>query len=884
MQIAPGTRLGPYEIVAPIGAGGMGEVFRARDTRLDRSVAVKILPAHLSSSSHFRERFDREARAISAISHPHICALYDVGQHDGVGYLVMEYLDGESLADRLSKGPLPIEQVAKYGAQIAEALERAHKAGIVHRDLKPGNVMITRSGAKLLDFGLAKTQASAFGVQGSAVTQHKPLTEEGTLLGTFQYMAPEQIEGGEADHRTDIFALGALLYEMATGRRAFEGKSKASLIASILDREPPPISAIQPVTPASFERIVRTCLAKDPDQRWQSAHDVAMELTWVAASQVDVAHPTPRRAAVRERAAWVLAALALLTAAATLFWSLRVPPAPATYSHVVAPSDTTMLVDGQASGSLTISPDGRMITFSAETRGKRMLWLRDLSSGSVRPLPFTENGVFPFWSADGRQLAFFADGKLKKIDIRGGPAITLANAEEGRSGSWNRDGVIIFEPHWRLPIHRISANGGASVPITTIDEAAQETTHRWATFLPDGRHFLYLAGSHLAESDSDRNSIYIASLDSPERKLLLHARSNAVYSAGHLLFVRDRFLLAQPFDPDRRTLSGEPRPIAENVHYTHGYLRASFDASPDGTLVYHPATPEAVSALHWVDRTSGTVGPAIGVGNGEVHRVTLSPDSRRAILSEGSPSDLWLTDLERSARTRLTTHRLNEENPVWAPDGRTVVFGSDRNIDFDLYMMTLDGSGDEQLVARWPGTDDMPTDWSSDGRYIVFRRGHRGGSSDIWILPLFGDRKPFPYRQTAAEESHGVVSPDGKWMAFTSDHSGRRELYVSPFPVPGPAVQVSPDGATRAKWRGDGRELIFPAGAELMAARIDTSPSLTVGKPAIIQTVGKKQDWWARMLNGDSATDGSRFLVALRQGAPPQVPVTLVQNWSGRAR
>ncbi|MGH9363953.1 MAG: protein kinase domain-containing protein, partial [Thermoanaerobaculia bacterium] len=544
MTLSAGFRLGPYEVLAPLGAGGMGEVYKAKDTRLERTVAIKVLPAHLSSSEEMRQRFEREARAISQLSHPHICALYDVGSHEGTEYLVMEYLEGETLATRLAKGSLPLDQTLSCGIQIADALDKAHRQGIVHRDLKPGNVMLTKSGVKLLDFGLAKlrqaesepvaSRLSALGTEGT------PLTAEGTLLGTLQYMAPEQLEAKEADARTDIFAFGATLYEMATGRKAFSGTSQASLISAIMTAEPALISTIQPMTPPALDRMVKTCLAKDPDERWQNAHDLMRELRWIAelGSQAGVPGPVVARRKSRERFSWGLTAVTLLVALAAVAAAVR-------YAHRAAmlarPMRSSMVLpEKSALRAAAISPDGTRVVFVArDSSGRNLLWIRPLDSLAVQPLPGTENPSFPFWSPDSRFIGFFADGKLKKIDASGGPPQTLCDAPVNRGGTWNREGVILFAPVSDGPIYRVSASGGLPTPVTRLDPSRGETSHRWPFFLPDGQHFLYLVASF--GGPKEKTGIYVGSLDSKEEKFLLPANSSVAYAPpGYLLFFRER--------------------------------------------------------------------------------------------------------------------------------------------------------------------------------------------------------------------------------------------------------------------------------------------------------------------------------------------------------
>ncbi|HEX9689512.1 MAG TPA: protein kinase, partial [Thermoanaerobaculia bacterium] len=551
MTLAAGSRLGPYEILSAVGAGGMGEVYKAKDTRLERTVAVKVLPARLSENPEFRQRFEREAKTISQLSHPHICTLHDVGNQDGVEYLVMEFLEGETLTERLAKRPLPLEQVLRYGIEISDALDKAHRQGIVHRDLKPGNVMLTKSGLKLVDFGLARLAGPALGSIVSSLSvvptqAEKGLTARGAILGTFQYMAPEQLEGGEADGRTDIFALGLLLYEMATGQKAFSGKSQASLIGAILKDDPAPISSVQPMAPPALDRLVKTCLAKNPDDRFQTAHDVRLQLQWIAegGSVAGVAAPVAARRKSREKLAWALFAIAALAAAGLGgFLVARWPQPPRTVrSSLLPPEKSSFAFEF---GPMALSPDGRRVAFVATSSGINMLWVQPLSGVSAQPLAGTDGASNPFWSPDSRFLGFFADRKLKKIEASGGPPQTLADASLGRGGSWNREGVILFVPNSREVVHRVSASGGGASPVTKLDARASELSHRWPVFLPDGRRFLYLAQNSLGAGE--KNGIYAASLDGGERKLLFNANTNVAYTPpGHLLFYRERTLLARP--------------------------------------------------------------------------------------------------------------------------------------------------------------------------------------------------------------------------------------------------------------------------------------------------------------------------------------------------
>ena len=862
LSIANGTRLGHYEIVSPLGAGGMGEVYRAVDRRLDRQVAIKILPVEFRENAQLRVRFEREAKIISSLSHPHICTIHDVGQENGIDYLVLELLDGETLADRLLKGPVPVPQLLRYGIEIADALDKAHRQGIVHRDLKPANVMLTKSGAKLLDFGLAKSSSIVGDFEGA--THRKSLTAEGTILGTFQYMAPEQLEGSDADARTDIFALGAILYEMATGKCAFNGKSRASLIASILEHDPAPISTIQPMTPPALDRTVQTCLAKDPDERWQSAHDVATQLKWIAegGSQAGVAAPVVARRKHREQM-WIAIAVMLAIATAVLATMLarRAPHhVHRIMSSIDAPPKLTYNFEGNHSASLTLSPDGRYMTFAAtDAKGTTMLYLRALDSDVARPIEGSDVGTYPFWSPDSRSLAFAAGGKLKRAEVSGGPAVKFYDTDaDSRPGTWNRDGVIVFAPRWRDPLYRVNASGGKATPVTQLDTKQSETTHRHPWFLPDGNHFLYLAGTHLADSKSDLNAIYAGSLDSMQRKLIMHARSNVIYSAGYLLFARDSYLMAQRFDAKKLELVGEPIHIADNLHYDAGFFRGVFGASDDGMVVYSPGAGDVAATLTWFDRSGKQLGKVGETVNG-VRAVRISPDGRQAAVVIGDTGDIWIYDLVRGGRTRFTSDPLNDYVPVWSPDGKNIVFTSDRDSPPDIYIKASDGDSPETLLYKSANILE-PSDWSPDGRYLLLdtRDLKNPEQSEEWILPMTGERKAFPFIQGTFSASDGRFARDGKSISFVSNESGRAEVYVTSFPTRGPRRQVSTSGAQSGGfWTSDGKELLYiSADGSLMSAKFKSGPHLDFDAA---QPVMK----WPRGDIGPIMPDGRKFLIAL---------------------
>jgi Tol biopolymer transport system component/tRNA A-37 threonylcarbamoyl transferase component Bud32 len=877
MALAAGSRLGPYEIVEMIGAGGMGEVYKARDPRLERVVAVKVLPAHLSSSEEIRQRFEREAKAISQLSHPHVCALYDVGSHEGTEYLVMEYLEGETLADRLGKGPLPMEQVLRYGIEIADALDRAHRAGIVHRDLKPGNVMLTKGGVKLLDFGLAKLHAAVAQQALSDVSRlatearaSQPMTEKGTVLGTFQYMAPEQLEGGEADARSDIFALGAVLYEMATGRKAFAGKSQASLIGSILRDDPPSVSEIAPMTPPAFNRVVKTCLAKDPEDRFQTAHDVKLQLAWVAegGSQAGLPAPVVARRKHREKLAWVVAGVLAVAAAALAFgYVRRAPASPRTVRFEVGTPEEVTSIDAPR-----LSPDGRFIAFNAvDSTGKTRIWLRPLNALLAQPLAGTDGTARPFWSPDSRFLGFFADGKLKKIEVTGGPAQKICDAPTGADGSWSPADVILFDGRSTDPIQRVAASGGSPTIAVKPEPSRKETTVGWPEFLPDGRHFLYLATG----AKPDDSMYRVGLLDSTESQPLAPAQTLVTYAPpGYLLFVRDKTLVAQRFDLKARRMQGEPVPLAEHIA-TDSVGLARFSVSRNGTLAYR--TGESGNRMLWVDRAGKDV-ETLG-DPAEYHDPAFSPTGDRIAFDLIDPrtgkSDIWIRDLARGVNSRFTFSPEVAFDAVWAPDGRRIVFSLGNG--WDLYEKPADGEGQEKLLLH-SDEQKIANSISQDGRYLAYQSRGRETAWDIWILPLFGDGKPFPFIKTRFIEVLPVISPDGHYLAYQSNESGRAEVYVATFPSPGGKWQISSAGGAEPRWRSDGREIYFrSADQKLMAVSVELAPRFSAGVPKVLfQSRFETDITRNRYL---PSPDGSKFLAVGTLGRESITPTTVVLNW-----
>jgi Tol biopolymer transport system component/predicted Ser/Thr protein kinase len=726
MALTSGTKLGPYEVVSPLGAGGMGEVYRARDTRLERDVAVKVLPTNLSSDPSLRQRLEREAKAVSKLSHPHICTLYDIGHQDGVDFLVMELVEGETLEHKLTKGSLPPEQAVRCAAQIADALAKAHKLRITHRDLKPSNVMLTKTGAKLMDFGLAKESgpASLTTALTEMTVEQSNLTVEGTIIGTFQYMAPEQLEGKEADARTDIFALGEVIYEMATGKPAFAGKNRASLIAAILSSEPRPMAALQPMTPPALERVVKRCLAKDPDDRWQTATDLASELNWIAEAGTQAGEagrvPTGRRR--WERASWLLAAtfFLLLLAAGMALWNASNQRQRPLYFHTAVPFPAN---------DLALSPDGRMLAMAAYSAqaSNNVLWVYEVGGRRTSSLEGTQGATYPFWSPDGKSIGFFADGKLKKVDASGGQVQVLCDASNGRGGTWNRDGVIVFNPDANGGLFRVSSGGGSPVEITKPDTSRFETTHRWPVFLPDGKHFLYLAANFIGQLE--KNAIFLGSLDSQERRLLVSTSANAGYAEpGYLLYLRDnKTLVAQPFDRRRYVLSGEPHTLSDEVLYFPKVDKAVFSVSSGEVLVTQTGKGAPLSQLTWFDR-SGKPAGAVGV-SGSYSNVRLSPDGRRIAEDQTGPDGrnnaIWIHELARGATTRLTFDPSAHQTPIWSPDGKQILhsanrISANRRLGNQLYLKNADGSGSEEEVTDLDAVQLNAWDWSRDTKYVLF--------------------------------------------------------------------------------------------------------------------------------------------------------------------
>ena len=929
MTLASDARLGPYEIGALVGSGGMGEVYRARDPRLGRDVAIKVLAAGFSNDPDRLRRFELEARAVAALNHPGILAVYDIGTEHGAPYIVSELLEGETLRDRLNnatgsnghslqsdggrvlsdapRGGLAMRKAVDYAIQVARGLAAAHDKGITHRDLKPENLFITTDGrVKILDFGLAKlTEVSAAPAGGTLATA--PATEPGMLLGTMGYMAPEQVRGQTADHRSDIFAFGAILYEMLSGQRAFRGATTADTISAILDKDPPDLPTAERHIPPALARVVDRCLEKSPAARFQSTHDLAFALEGLSSHSESGAVvgtlPAPK-AKRRDPLAWALVGVLALVIVASGAWRFIQPAAVSESIRFPISSPPDAIINaGNVTSSVAVSPDGRRIVFAANRRagGQPLLWMRSLDSLEALSLPGTEQAVGPFWSPDSRFIGFFADGKLKKIDILGAASQTLCDAPNSAGGTWNRDGVIVFGSG-SSGLSRVPAAGGQPTPATTLDRGRQETSHRFPFFLPAGRRFVYLV--------QQGNALAVGSLDSPEVTRLVAADSQAMYARpGHLLFVRQGTLFAQPFDVDRLKLSGEAAPVAERVGFNSQNGNAAYSVSDTGVLVYRTGTGNVnTSQLTWFDRTGKTLST---VGAPADYRgIELAPDARRVAVHPHElvgGGDIWLRDLARETTTRLTFGAHNT-SPVWSPDGTRIAFGSNRppsgqastdpyGGSFNLYEKRADGTGDvtvlfDSVASKLPTIWMQPTSWSPDGQLLVFERIDPITSYDIWVLPLAGDRKPRPLLQSEFQELEGQISPDGRWLAYSSNETRRLEVYVRPLAESAGKWQISTTGGSYPRWRHDGKELFYlSADRKLMAVQATSAgPAIEAGIPHALfdlHVAGTFVSGAGAAPNASTpypyavTADGQRFLVSVDvlQQQAADTPLTVVVNW-----
>jgi len=880
LTISPGAQLGPYEIVSPIGAGGMGEVYRAKDTKLGRDVALKILPESFVHDPERIARFRREAHVLAALNHPHIAQIHCLEEANGSQFLVLELVDGESLDKRISSGPIHVEEALRIAKQIAEALEAAHEKGIIHRDLKPANIALTKNGhVKVLDFGLAKAAADGLAVDPESPTMTVGSTREGLILGTAAYMSPEQALGKPVDRRTDIWAFGCVLYEMLTGRRAFGGETVTHAVAAILEREPD-WSALPPATPPRARQLLQRCLEKDPRRRLHHVADARIELEDLHAVRPPAAE-LPRAAPAAGQRQWrptvlvVAAAAAIVAGGAVALRYLTPSPltGPATRLSISASGRITPQL------SAAISPEGRRVAFvSTDADGRSMMWIRALDSLQARVVPGTEDAAHPFWSPDGRSLGFIAGGKLKRVDAEGGGVQTLAETGGFRTGgAWNRGGVIIFSPAGQQ-LAAVPASGG---PVSHLAASGI-----WPSFLPDDRHFLYWS-SGSAEPRS--RGVYVGSLNSSVTKQLISSDFKGAYAApGYLLFVRDETLLAQSFDADRLELRGEPTVVAEGVWGASTAAQASFSVSPTGTLAYVNATLHNMQVLAF-DRSGRPQGPVTQPDRYFDVVPQLSPSGKQMAIARGpyGHESIWLFDLATSTSSRLTLNPDWSHTPVWSSDGARVIFMSGRGpgvAGSRLNLKNVNGVGqDEVLLELTPPAAAALWDWSSDGRFIVYSVvGEARRVADLWVLPLDGARKPYPFLQSAFHKTQAQIAPNGKWIAYTSYESGKDEVYVQSFPLPGSKRQISIDGGVQPRWRRDGAELFYLAlNQTLMAVPIKDDGRFEAGPPVpLFRTKmlpqGSQSTWFFTAY--DVTADGRRFVL----NVPPEdpgPPITVVLNW-----
>jgi serine/threonine protein kinase len=882
--VSPGTKLGRYEIRSKIGEGGMGEVYRAYDPAMHREVAIKLLPAAFSTDKGRLARFEQEAQTAGALNHPNILVIHHIETHEGAPYIVSELLEGETLRQRLSGAALAQRRAIDYANQIAHGLAAAHEKGIVHRDLKPDNIFVTKDGrVKILDFGIAKLTEPEGSPSQTQIPTRRVDTDPGTVMGTVGYMSPEQLTGKSVDHRSDIFSFGAILYEMLSGRRAFHGESAAETMSAILKEDPPDLSETnQNISPA-LERLVNHCLEKTPEARFHSARDLAFALealsgsTSLATQTIVAPATTPQWFRRHALTGWIIAACAILLAIIVFgFVYFRGPGKTeiAKTSFYVSTSQSSSF----SGASDFISPDGRLIVFPAEKDGKRALWIRPLEALEAQRLPDTEEATQVFWSPDSRFIGFFAGGKLKKMEVSGGAATTLIDGVANRGATWNRDGVIVFSLNFAGPLYRISSAGGPATQVTTLDTTRNENTHAWPHFLPDGRHFLYLARSALRE----KSAIYVGSVDAKESKFVISADSTPSYAPpGYLLFLRERTLMAQPFDADKLQVTGDAFPIAEQVGYNPVNGRAFFSVSDNGVLVYRTRVSSLGDRqLAWFDRTGKQISQ---LGSpGQILSVTLSPDGKRIAEtradSQSGQQDIWIIEQERESR--FTFDPANEASPVWSPDGSQIAFNSSRSGWIDIYVKASNGAGTEELLYK---SNDAkgPHDWSPDGRYILFGDLDPKTFVDLWILPLFGDQKPYVFLQTPFSELQGRFSPSGRWIAYSSNESGITQIYVRPFQASGGQRMVSTNGGEQPKWRADGKELFYvSADRKLTAVDVnEVGGTITFSSPkplfeirAVVGAPGA--DLYA------PTRDGQRFVVITPIEESSASPLTVVLNWT----
>ncbi len=886
MALASGSKLGPYEIQSPVGAGGMGEVYRAKDTRLGRDVALKILPESFAREIDRLRRFEQEARAVAALNHPNILAIHDIGQHEGLPFLVSELLDGESLRTTLDGGALPQRKAIEYGVQITHGLAAAHEKGIIHRDLKPENIFVTKDGRiKILDFGLAKLAQKA-GAVPEGMTLTSAHTAMGVVMGTASYMAPEQVRGEAVDPRTDIFAFGAVLYEMLSGERAFLRDTAAETMTAVLKDDPPDLStqssdSTRPVSP-SLERIVRRCLEKNPEQRFQSARDLSFALSALSGTEASTA---VRAAAAATRRIsllpWLATALALVAVAAATWFVARRPQPTTRMQFALAVPDEMSI------SHMALSRDGSMLVFVSpeESSALPMLYVQRIGTSAVTLLTGTQGASYPFWSFDGSYVGFFAGGKLQKIAVSGGTPQPLANVLAARGGTWGKQNVILYSPDPASPLWRINADGSGAAPVTREIMSANplQQTHRWPLFLPDGKHYVYWAGNFSNGADDKTSGIYLGSLDDKQQKLVLLCHSSFGYDAGHLYYAGDqKQLYAVNFDPASGQVSGNSTPIAGAVGFQPSTYWAALAVSGNGTVIYNTGVGAALSVLTWMDRAGKELGrigePAI------IANPTLSPDASKVAVDiadlKASNVDIWLENTNGSDNARFTFDPTEETDAVWSRDGSMVAYRSVLADSSEILLKRATGLEKEKMLLRDAATTDdiLPNSWSPDGQHLLFTDQ---SSSRTYLATVSATGGPkVPLLNSKANETNGQISPDGKWVAYASDESGAWEIYVSSFPGAVGKWQVSRGGGTEPRWRGDGKEMFYlsPSGM-LMAVPVNGATTFATGQPApLFQIQGRAPISSTDIFTYDVTKDGKRFLVN-RYVKPEHVPpLTILLN------
>ena len=897
-----GQIISHYKILEKLGEGGMGAVYKARDTKLDRLTALKFLPAELSALEENRSRFFLEARAAASLNHANICTIYGIEEIEGRFFIAMEFVDGHTLKqqhplDALQSSPLPVKQAIDIVIQIAEGLAAASEKGIVHRDIKPENIMIRKNGiVQIMDFGVAKLSGTS------------PLTKAGSVIGTVAYMSPEQVQGIEPDHRSDVFSLGVVLYELLTARSPFKGFHETSVMYEIVNVDPPLPSSLRADLHPELDRIVVECLQKDREERFQSAREVSKSLkrlkreleqrpttdltrriegvkSFPPAGEHGKAIDTTSVETVTRGRMWfwttIVFALIAIGAFANALLSARSERLQLVRSLILPPDKGGFYMAGYAAGPVVLSPDGtRMVFLASNAEGKRLLWVRPVDEIDPRPLPGTEGSSNPFWAPDSRTIGFFSDSKLKRISIEGGGPVTICEALNGFGGTWNGDGLILFAPSVQTLIHRVSSSGGVPAPVTVLDTGRQEMSHRWPQFLPDGKHFVYYARTIKFGQSAEAEAVFLSSIDTKESSFLAHASSNAVYVSGYMLFARGTTLVALPFDPDRPTALEEAIPIVTNLQVNNADGRAVFSVAENNLLVYQSTGPKTGSRLLLLDRKSkqlSTIGEP-----GDYWDIRIAPDGKRFALSFYDPQaknlDIWIQDLALNGKTRFTFHGAQDRMPVWSPDGRQLLFMSNRDGSPHLYYKELSGVGGERAFYD-SKEGEHPSDWSPDGTHLLFTKvGDVHTRTNIWVLPLAGERKPLPFLATEANEWDARFSPDGKWVVYNSDESGRYEIYLLPFLREGAKWQISTGGGWRPRWRNDGRELFYMSlDSQLMAVEIDLrGQKVQVGRTqALFQTYPTTFAG-----NYDVSGDGRQIIVNSLLEGQISSPLTLVANWT----